>query len=101
MKRYFLLLFILFSFLFNGCKKAASFESNATLLGYDPRMCPCCGGLEITIDNVKPPDGGSFFLVSKLPGDFKLENNPDFPIPVKIDYTIDSLHCTNYKVSIS
>lgn len=101
MKKYFFILVFLFSMVFFGCKKGHSFESNATLIGYDMRECPCCGGLEITIDNVKPPDGWSFFLVNELPPDFKLGDNPHFPIKVSIDYSIDTIHCFKNMVNIS
>ena len=86
-----------------SCRKEAPYESNAELIGYDPKMCPtpCCGGLQITIDNTTNPDGTHFFLVYKLPNDFVLGNNPKFPVAVKIDYTIDSTHCGSGYVDIS
>jgi|ERR1017187_3224179 len=86
-----------------SCSKQRPYDSNAELIGYDPRLCPspCCGGLQITIDNITYPPGAQFFLVYKLPSGFSLGNNPKFPIGVKIDYTIDSTHCGKNYVDIS
>jgi hypothetical protein len=86
-----------------SCKKEASYQSNAELIGYDPRLCPspCCGGLQITIDNLMPTDSAQFFLVYQLPNDFSLGANPNFPVSVKIDYKIDSTHCSKNYVDIS
>lgn len=97
-KRYFIL-FILFSLA--SCKKYLPIESNASLIGYDMRECPCCGGVEITIQNVEPPDGRAFFLVNELPPDFKSGDDPHFPVPVKIVYSIDTAHCFKNLVNIS
>ena len=36
-----------------SCKKDQQFMSNAEIIGYDAKMCVCCGGTEITIDNVQ------------------------------------------------
>ena len=67
--------------------------SNAEIIGEDVKECACCGGLEFTIDNVSNPNGNSFFLVDQLPAGFNLGNNPKFPIAVKIDWKIDTVHC--------
>ena len=86
-----------------SCKKSEPYERNAELIGYDPRMCPtpCCGGLQITIDNVPGPGGAQFFLVYEMPKDFTLGDNPKFPIPVKIDYNNDTTHCGKNYVDIT
>jgi hypothetical protein len=86
-----------------SCSKQTTYDSNAELIGYDPRLCPspCCGGLQITINNITYPPGAQFFLVYKLPASFSLGSNPKFPIGVKIDYTIDSTHCGKDYVDIS
>jgi hypothetical protein len=95
-----LVVVILFSI---SCSKEALYDSNGELIGYDPRLCPspCCGGLQIKIDNITYPDSVHFSLVYQLPKDFSLGNNPQFPIPVKINYTIDSVHCGKNYVDIS
>lgn len=75
--------------------------SNARIIGFDPKLCPCCGGTEITIDGVPNPDGGSYFLIGQLPAGFDLGSDPTFPIYVKIDWKIDTDHCSGNYVDIS
>ena len=75
--------------------------SNAEIFGWDYGMCPCCGGMKITIDNVPNLNGKTYFLTGQLPSGFNLGDNPDFPIPVKIDWKIDTAHCFGNYVDIS
>ena len=75
--------------------------SNAEIIGYDARMCACCGGTEITIDNVQNPNGTSYFLIGKLPSNFTIPDNSKFPIAVKLDWIIDTAHCFGNYVDIS
>lgn len=91
--------FLFISLLLFSCKKEKPFESNAELTGYDMRMCQCCGGLQITIDNA--PSAYGFFLVGEFPKDFVLGNNPQFPILVRVDYKIDTIRCGGTRVNIS
>ncbi len=75
-----------------SCRKN-TYMSNAEIIGYDLRECPCCGGIEMTIDNVNPPHGGSFFLVSSMPSYYKVNIDDTFPVLVKINYSIDTTGC--------
>ena len=75
--------------------------SNAEIIGYDHTMCPCCGGMEITIDNVANPNGNTYFLASQIPSNFSLGDNPKFPIAVRIDWKLDTTHCFGNYVDIS
>ncbi|HYM95522.1 MAG TPA: hypothetical protein VET23_15390 [Chitinophagaceae bacterium] len=72
-----------------SCKKNEQFMNNAEIIGLDVKMCPWCGGMEITIDNVPIPNGNSYFLANHVPSNFIVGNNPQFPIAVKIDWTIN------------
>jgi hypothetical protein len=92
----FILLLVMFS-----CHKSESFMNNAEITGVDRRYCQCCGGLEITIDNVPNPNGNDFFLINKMPSNFQLPENPNFPIPVKIDWQKDSVKCFGNFVDIT
>jgi hypothetical protein len=83
-----------------GCKKDDSYMNNAVIIGEDARLCVCCGGLEITIENVQSPNG-VFFLAGNLPSDFNLGDPPKFPIPVKLDWKIDSVHCRGTFILVS
>lgn len=85
-----------------SCKKVKPFMNNAEITGIDPRMCPtpCCGGYEITIDNVANPNYKTNYFVIQFPSDFKLGNNPVFPIKVKIDWKPDTLQCSGNYIDI-
>jgi hypothetical protein len=76
-----------------SCKKDEEYMSDAEIIGWDVKMCPCCGGLEITIDNIPNPVANTYYLVNQLPSNFSIGDNPKFPIAVKIDWKIDSIHC--------
>jgi hypothetical protein len=76
-----------------SCKKDEQYRSNAEIIGYDAKTCPCCGGTEIIIDNVQNTNGNAYFLVDKFPSNFTIGDNPKFPIAVKVDWKIDTLHC--------
>jgi hypothetical protein len=82
------------------CKKELPYKSNAEIIGWDAKTCPCCGGAEIVIDSVQTPNGNPYFLTRSLPASFSLGENPKFPIPVKIDWKIDTLHCFGNYVDI-
>ena len=97
----FTLLFVLLFLTLTSCKKELSHLSNAAIIGFDRRECVCCGGLEIMIDNVTPPFGVSYFLVSEMPPSYKIDQNANFPIPVSIDYTIDTAACFGNFIRIS
>ncbi len=84
-----------------SCKKEKLFMNDATLIGYDVRACVCCGGLEIVIKDVPNPNGNEYFLIGKLPSDFSVGPDPKFPIPVKIDWAVDSTRCFGNYIDIT
>lgn len=97
----FLLAFaVIVTFLLESCKKEENYKSNATIIGMDQRVCVCCGGFEIVIDNIANPNGNAYFLVGQLPSGFNLGNSPKFPIPVKLDWKIDTARCFGNYIEI-
>ena len=84
-----------------SCNKGRQYMSNGEIIGYDARMCPCCGGTEITIDNLQNPNGGGYFLIGNLPSSFSIGDNPKFPLAVKLDWKIDSAHCFGNYINIT
>lgn len=72
-----------------NCKKTEiepSFQSAGIITGQDLRMCACCGGLIIKIDN-------SEYLINKLPSDFDdgvTKNKIGFPLNVSLDWELKS-----------
>ncbi|MEO8771884.1 MAG: hypothetical protein ABI402_17440 [Ferruginibacter sp.] len=93
--------YCLLFFLFISCKKENKFVPNAQIVGEDFKTCVCCGGVEITIDNNTNPNGNPYFLVNTFPQNFSLGDNPQFPIAVHIDWSVDSLGCFGNYVNIS
>lgn len=83
-----------------SCKKEHTYMNNAEIIGYDSRLCPCCGGTEITIEQITNPNQNPFFLIGQLPGNFNLGSNPIFPIKVKIDWNTDTTNCFGNYINI-
>ena len=79
----------------SSCKKETPYlyKSNARIIGYDHRLCVCCDGYQVVIDGTANPNGNAFFLTGYFTPNFKLENNPPYPVPVKIDWLADTTGC--------
>ncbi len=92
--------FLCLVFILSACKKSnvTPYSSMGVITGYDTRMCPQCGGLEITIKNdptVDPPP--SYRINSNASTQFNLGSNPKYPINVTLDWRRDtSIHGGNY-----
>ena len=84
-----------------SCKKEEPYMSNAQIIGFDAKMCVCCGGTEIKIDQVANPNGNDYFLIGELPKNFNLGDNPKFPVVVKVDWKIDTTHCLGNYIIIT
>ncbi len=59
---------------FTACKKEETFMSNATITGFDLKMCACCGGTKIIIDNLLNINNDAYYLIGQLPAGFSLGN---------------------------
>lgn len=96
------IILIFMSITLPSCKKECQKEymNNATIIGYDLRLCVCCGGYQITIENVPNPSGSSFFLAPQFPPEFVLDQNPAYPIPIKINWEIDKERCNGNFIKI-
>ena len=75
--------------------------SKGEIIGFDAKMCPCCGGTEITIDNFKNPNGYGYFLIGSLPSNFIIGDNSKFPIAVSLDWKLDTTHCSGNFIEIT
>ena len=63
------------------------YASEGTITKPDYRMCPCCGGWEITIDNVS-------YRFSAIPGNSGISLDKEkFPIKVTLNWTVDNSVC--------
>jgi hypothetical protein len=88
-KRHVLVVTLLFLTALAGCRKGYDFR-NATLLGYDLRLCAvCCGGLVVKIDGETNPYS-SYFIIKNKPSEFGIDLNTVFPINVKLAWVPDS-----------
>lgn len=99
----FLAVLLFMSFTQLSCKEdnKESLPSNASILGYDQRMCPCCGGWVIQIDSVPGPNEGASFLANNFPAGFDLGDTPVFPIRVQLEFQIDTGGCNGTFINIS
>ena len=87
--------FILIGFM--GCKKptTSDFQSNGIITGVDTKMCACCGGWYIQIDNVT-------YEFETLPVGSNIDlQNATFPIMVKLDWQLSTKSaCPDKKIDI-
>ena len=84
-----------------GCKKEKAYMNNGEIIGWDAKMCPCCGGLEITIDGVANPVANTYFLINQMPSYFVVDSSAKFPIEVRIDWKLDSNYCSATRIDIT
>jgi len=88
------LLFILWS-----CKKSnvAPYSSMGVITGYDPRECPFCGGLYITIKNDTTKNAPPYYDINSDLQDLGINPDTKFPINVTLDWKRDTaIHGGNY-----
>jgi len=84
----FLRLAFLFSLMLGGCTNddLVSYKSEGTVIGPDVKMCVCCGGWEITIDNKT--------YHFEMPSNSGINADKDkFPLKVKLNWNIDNTAC--------
>ena len=73
---------------FISCERGDNeYRSTGVIVGQDLRMCPCCGGWMITIDN-------SNYDFDNLPVDSGIDlESESFPITVKLDWKLITGGC--------
>ena len=79
----------LFSLMLCSCinDDLASYKSEGIITGPDYKMCVCCGGWEITIDDQR-------YHFDLLPADSRIDLNKEkFPLKVKLNWEIDKTAC--------
>jgi hypothetical protein len=80
---------------FSSCKREElEFQSVGVITGPDNRMCPCCGGWFIEIDE-------NTYRFDKIPdvNDIDLQSET-FPLSVKLNYTVEGCGCLGDEVVI-
>ena len=76
-----------------GCKKPNTndFQSTGIITGADYKMCACCGGWYILIDNVT-------YEFETLPAGSTIDlQNETFPITVKLEWKLSTKPTCTYK----
>jgi hypothetical protein len=80
-----------------GCKKptTSDYQSTGVITGVDMKMCACCGGWYIQIDNTT-------YEFETLPAGSNIDLlNATFPIKVKLDWqSSPKPACPNNKIDI-
>ena len=91
--------------IFTACNKsgvAPVYTSQGTIIGYDVRACPTCGGLEITIKNEPTTNPPSVYKVnSSASVPINLGSNPKFPINVDLDWKPDTAMHGGYFIIVT
>ena len=79
------------------CQKptTSDFQSTGIITGVDLKMCACCGGYYIQIDNVT-------YEFDTLPAGSNIDlQNATYPIPVKLDWQLSTkTACPNVRIDI-
>ena len=83
---------IIISLAFNSCKKD-TYMTDAVITGWDYRLCVCCGGLFIELND------GMKYQIDNV-ADLGINNNDTFPILVKVDW-VKLLKCNGNYISIT
>ena len=76
--------------IFATCNKEGNnYMSHGTMSGQDYRMCACCGGWLITIDDKQ-------YQFNNLPANSDINlSNEKFPLVVKLDWELNTTGCPN------
>jgi hypothetical protein len=77
-------------FILIACTKTNNdYKSVGTITGGDPRMCACCGGWIIYIENV-------MYLIDSIPDNSSLNLEKEtFPVTVELDWQLLNI-CGSY-----
>lgn len=88
------ILIICLGLVFISCKKTgtgvAPYQSQGVITGYDPRMCPMCGGLFITIKNDTTKNAPSRYDINQSLQQLGINPNATFPINVSLNWKRDT-----------
>lgn len=106
MRKFLILSFI--AFMAFSCSRSGSApvdDANATIIGFSSEKCACCWGYKIVLDDpvfipamyVTP----EYFIAETLPGPVAIRSDSDFPMRVKIKYSIDRGNCPYKRIYVS
>lgn len=90
---------LMLSSIFITCSKEKVELIPATLKGYDPRDCACCGGMMVSFPSDTGSTGSNFYLWDNIPQSYHFDQDT-FPINVKISYKLLPQGCAAAKGKI-
>ena len=78
-----------------GCKEEKEWMNQGSITGYDLRLCACCGGFFIEIDN-------ETYRFYELPSNTEVAftNETVFPVEVNIDWHPDENACLGDEIIV-
>jgi hypothetical protein len=76
---------------FTGCKKDINYTTKAVINGYDYRMCACCGGLMISLND--NPNPAISYDISNSAESLGINSSTTFPVYMKVNYRFDTVTC--------
>ena len=98
---------IIFSLIFIGLLNSCLYDilspenlTDAIITGFDPRACPCCGGLMINFNNEIRPYIGNYYYIDNPSTDLGITGYSTFPIYVKIKW-VKLTKCNNKFIRIT
>jgi hypothetical protein len=95
MKKYLLIILIIFLFANNSCQKRIAPDYKAIITGFDSRKCICCGGLMINFNGETKPYTGDFKLIDNA-ADLGISENDKFPIYARVKWKPDTTNVCNH-----
>ena len=89
-----LIIFIIFTSLASCNKDNDTYKSVGIITGVDLRMCVCCGGYLINIDDVT-------YMINSMPKNSNLDLQQEtFPITVHLDWQLSNSSCPNLWIDV-
>ena len=89
-----LIIFIIFAAFASCNKDNDTYKSVGIITGEDLRMCACCGGYFINIDDVT-------YLIDSLPKNSNLNLQQEtYPITVRLDWQLSGSSCPNPRIDV-
>ena len=80
----------------NSCdsKEESTYMGEGVITGFDQRDCACCGGLLINLNSGSAEMfNDSTYQIDKVPGNFDIDVNSNFPVFINLDYQKTTALC--------
>jgi hypothetical protein len=75
-------------------KQESTYMGEGVITGYDPRDCACCGGVLINLNSSSTEMfTDSTYQIDKVPENFNINVNSNFPIFIRLDYQYTGALC--------